>query len=143
MSIIYDALNKTKPNSDLKMHASLKPRVAVREKGKPWLFFLVAALFTLAVGLAFQHFSTPAPAKRVLTPLRARQVAMLPSARHPFSNAVASGVMLSRHERMAMINDKQYHVGDQLADMKIVAINSDAVSVQCEHGSRSIPVAGI
>lgn len=142
MSIIYDALNKTKPSTKLEMHASLKPRVAVRPKGKPWLFFVVAALFTLAVGLTFQHLSAPTPAKRALAPLRARQVAMIPTARHPFSNAVASGVMLSRHERMAMINDKQYHIGDKLADMKIVAINADAVNLKCEHGSRSIPVAG-
>lgn len=142
MSIIYDALNKTKPHPKETIHANLKPRVAVRAKGKPWLFFVVAALFTLAVGLTFQHLSAPTPAKRALAPLRARQVAMVPTARHPLSNAIASGVMLSRHERMAMINDKQYHVGDQLADMKIVAINANAVNLQCEHGARSIPVAG-
>ncbi len=142
MSIIYDALNKTKSNTKLEMHASLKPRVAVRQKGKPWLFFLAAALFTLVVGLAFQHMSTPTPAKRALTPLRARPVAMLPTARHPLSNAVATGVMLSRHERMAMINEKQYHVGDQIADMKIVAINANTVNLHCPHGSRTIPVVG-
>lgn len=143
MSIIYDALNKTKSNTKLEMHASLKPRVAVRSKGKPWLFFMAAALFTLVVGLAFQHWSAPTPAKRALTPLRARSVAMLPTAaRHPLSNAVATGVMLSRHERMAMINEKQYHVGDQIADMKIVAINANAVSLHCPHGSKTIPVVG-
>ena len=140
MSIIYEALRKTQRNREFRK-LPVRERMAVRnldslDKGLiALIFFLLLIVMYLYVPHLFRHHavqeavvkpatvaSAPAP---IVAQVEPEVAALLPVA----SNLVLNGVLLSDTEKLALINNKTYHVGDNVEGMRVLAIDFDSVKL--------------
>lgn len=130
MSIIYDALKKSQ-----KVRTT-RPTAVSRRMRRPThkqlvitlLIFSSMMLVMLLISLATQ--TKPAPkAVAVVKPVAVKP--MLASA----PRLMLDGVFLSDSEKLAMINRRAYHIGDQVYDMKVVGISLEKVTLQGKNRS--------
>lgn len=117
MSIIYDALQKTQQTREKKIASSL-----------PWvticLLIIIACLLIVVISAYYpqikKYFSF-------------QSSVALPTVRAPATyqgNLVLNGVLLSNQEKIAMINNQAFHVGDTVDGLQVVDIQSTSVKLQ-------------
>lgn len=155
MSIIYDALQKTQKNRN----KSEKPLFLKKVKVSPiWIDIGIMAIITILVVFALvaytprvtHYFKTqktqtklpdviqkPAPTAAVTpvieNPILLRQTET--QERIAFETAfknkhILNGVFLSDQDKVALIDNHSFHIGDVVDDMMIVGINVNSIKLQ-------------
>jgi type II secretory pathway component PulC len=132
VSIIYDALQKTQRN-----------RAAIRdlyqEKMSKRMQFLDVGLYVLIIGLiaavlfaylprVYKHYSVAKPPVQVEKVVAVRKASPTPV--EIKTNMVLNGVMLSDQNKIALINNQSYHLGEWVDGMQIVNIQLNQVKLQ-------------
>jgi hypothetical protein len=140
VSIIYEALRKTQRNREFRKLPT-RERFAARnldslDKGLiALIFFLVLIVVYLYLPHLFKHHAAqealikPAAVVAAATPVVAQAEPVAIVAPVVTSNLVLNGVLLSDTEKLALINNKTYHVGDNVEGMRLLAIDFDSVKL--------------
>ncbi len=133
MSIIYDALKKSQHARAAKVQVSIARKPVNRRKQIIMISLIMTCLFVIVATLTMN--GQPAIAR-----FAKNDVIIKPT---PAALAMASGprlmlegVFLSENERLAMINHRAYHEGDNINGMQVVTIAFDQVTLQ--NKSRSL-----
>ena len=130
MSIIYDALQKTQKNRITKSDIMTpKPRTNVL---KIKLILMLTSALIVTTGFyffsQFRHLSTSVtPIKKIV------QIAKTTPPQPTVENnkqLSLQGIFSSDKNKMAMINNKMYQVGDTVDEMKIISITQKGVKLQ-------------
>lgn len=147
MSIIYEALRKTQRNREVR---NMPTRERMAARNLDWLdkalvvFILLLLLVIMFLYLPhiFKHRTvqqavvTPKPITTVAAPVvQAASVnaevstgTVAPPPEVP-NNLTLNGVLLSSNEKIALINKKTFHVGDNVEGMKLIKIEFDSVEL--------------
>ena len=137
MSIIYDALKKSQ-----KIRAASKPKIAVAKrptntKQNVLLTLLIlTCIFTIIMAATMpsgklmpsltlsKHSAKTHPTVMPKKVIAAKEpVFIVPKMR-------LDGVFLSSTEKLAMIDNKSYHLGDEVKGMQLVSISLDKVKLK-------------
>jgi archaellum component FlaF (FlaF/FlaG flagellin family) len=127
-----------------------RERIAVRNLGwldKALVVFIIALLVFILI-LYWPHFTKHQTAQQAVTAapviVQAVESAPLPTTLPmnevasviPASanNLLLSGVLVSDNEKLALINKKMYHIGDNVEGLKILSIDINTVQLQDDHG---------
>jgi hypothetical protein len=132
VSIIYEALRKTQRNREFRSMPT-RERMAVRNLD--WLdrglVALILILLFIILWLYIPHMvrhHAPLPVANTAKMAVPQSVPAEEMAVEIKSgNLVLNGVLLSDNEKMALINNKTYHVGDNVEGRKVVSIEFDSV----------------
>ena len=121
MSIIYDALQKTQQNLANRHNITTQKKSNQRAQWLDICLILIIAFLFIAVAFAYYPLlkkslssTTPQPANTVATQ----------------GNYVLNGVFLSDQEKVALINNKPFHIGDTIDGLKVVAIELDSIQLK-------------
>jgi hypothetical protein len=147
VSIIYEALKKTQLNRETKRNVS-RPRRRTMPFMQDWewidvgLAALIGILLIACVSLYVVHFAhrsshsgnnhSAATSSRSTstTASMIEQTASTSSDDAPDEkDLVLNGVLLSDEEKLALINNKTFHVGDMVEGMRIVSIDFNSVKL--------------
>jgi hypothetical protein len=135
VSIIYEALKKTQRSREIKNHvarenkypARLIERLSIRTPYRVNLALggIILTLTVLVLGghvaNAFHHDA------EVVKPQSVPVATAVIEEPVPAKHMVLKGVLLSDQDKMALINNQPYHVGDVVEGMKIVSIEFNSV----------------
>jgi hypothetical protein len=144
VSIIYDALQKTQTNR------SKNPKMIVKKSPFILQWFNIGMLITIIILFSIVIYAYYPNIKKLFTPSHHVSAAVKSVPRSPViaatPNQVSStkalptqfatgtsgkitvnGVFISEQDNFALINNKEFHVGDTVEGMKIIAIQFDKV----------------
>ncbi len=137
MSIIYDALQKTQRS---RKKTVLKNRPDIFDIG------LLTVIFVLIFICLFAYFrpakgnkiKTAVPTHPLATPEVSKNAVVGKSALPQIKNQIShhddsfvfNGVYISAQNKIALINQQEYHVGDVVNGLKIIEINANSVKLQ-------------
>jgi hypothetical protein len=149
VSIIYEALRKTQRNREVR-NMPTRERIAVRNLDwldKALVVFIIT-LFVFILILYWPHFTKQRPEQQaavatpvtvqagmaapVQTVIPAKEAASVAPA--STNNLLLNGVLVSDNEKLALINKKMYHIGDNVDGLKILSIDINTVQLQDEQG---------
>lgn len=129
MSIIYDALRKTQQNFD-------SPEQFNQHNKLMWivisiLLIVILGLLSIILLPYLAHFSKKP--KPILHPelnqvASVRQILPLKEVEYK-GNLKLTGVFIADHEKIALINNQSYHLGDLVDGKKIISITLDQVKM--------------
>ena len=157
MSIIYEALKKTQHNREVKRNPArkiqrprFKMRVNIRDFDWPdvGLAALIGVLLVVSVSVytvhfarklsrhtivASNHHAVPAIVPAILKAATPAAPTEMPAETMVMgadnTDLVLNGVLLSDEEKLALINNKTFHVGDMVGGMRIVSIDFNSVKL--------------
>ena len=131
MSIIHDALKK--------VSASIAIKTEPKEDKKPIFWIPIAVLLIIICGIAFMYKNAQnLPSLPTLIKIaQPKSKPLVKSAVAITENKKASsptglsieGIVSQKGSTLALINNKIYEVGDDIADAKILAITADGVTI--------------
>lgn len=136
MSIIYEALKKSQKTraakkSMPKINMPKISRIAIRKFNRKEVILIAMIFSALFMTLFMMSAKTPPGANTMFSinqpvfkasPVVAQQAAV--------TRLKLEGVFLSDNERLAMINHRTYHEGDNINGMQIISIAFDRVTLQ-------------
>lgn len=141
MSIIYEALKKTQRNREYRSMPA-RERIAVRnldwlDKGLVGTIFLLSFIILwMYIPHMVRHHAplTAAFTAKAVTPVSQQaQAPVQQEAAIATNNLTLNGVLLSDSDKIALINNRTYHVGDNVEGLKIVSIEFDNVRLRKGH----------
>lgn len=118
MSIIYNALKKTEQTQLASNEASQENLVA-KPKARFHIKYLAALCILLMTSLFGLYLIIPSK----------KPVVVIKPIVHRISLKL-NGVFISQDEKFALINNHEYRVGEIIGDLKIIAIDMNAVTLQ-------------
>lgn len=146
MSIIYDALQKTQKTRDAQAQAAEGPASnATAHRMVRLDIVLMAIIVVMLIVEIIMHYPRshqavqpphvakaapvvqPQPQAQTQPPLDAALNTALEDYR---DNHTVNGVFMSEKDKLALIDSKPYHVGDDVDGMTIVAINMNSVKLR-------------
>jgi len=126
VSIIYNALKKTQTVQESTATTSIPTPSQPKRSHSVLLHTLgligVSILALLVSYFFMRHFHHSKP--------------VVVAEKHPV--LVLNGVMLSPQDKIAIINNREYHIGDQLAGMKIINMDMNSVVLQNKSGKYTL-----
>jgi hypothetical protein len=135
VSIIYEALRKTQRNREVR-NMPARERVAVRNLDwldKALVVFIITLLIFILIlywpHLFKQHAQQPVATAAVPVQLTAPAPTVVSVAPVTSANLTLNGVLISDNEKLALINKKTYHIGDNVEGMKIISIEINSVEL--------------
>lgn len=124
MSIIYDALQKTQQRGHgLNKPIPLKSGLKLQWQKMSFILFGLMVLLILGVILqmTWQFYSK--------SPIPASSVVKKTTHTHKL-NLQLNGIFLDSNDKLAMINNNMYSLGDSIDGLKIVSITTNRVRLQ-------------
>lgn len=133
LSIIYDALNKTQQNredTDLSESETLTKSSIPSSRRWGLLIGLISGISLILIGcmvlLGKNYYDLHRP---------------VPQSTPVISKLILNGVFLSNKNKMAMINNQAYNLGDKINGMEIVAIDFNGIKLQNDNSIVEIQTA--
>lgn len=127
MSIIYQAQNKTSSNKGRFINSTTTSHAA---KTFPWfdiaLWLLIVVLLVYISMAYFPKFKKHWVKPTVVSTIASPQIVRMNEAEYQSKHKL-TGVFLSEQEKIALINNHYYHLGDTLDGMQIVRIELNRV----------------
>ncbi len=148
MSIIFDALQKTQQKREKK--PGLDWQITTAKNTIEWVdTILLLLILSLLSVIAYHYFRTvmnhsahvvamPAVKQAISAPPVVAQAESVPAPEAMGHALVLNGVYVSNQEKLALINNQSYHLGDMVDDLKIVGIEFNRVTLQSKTGKMTL-----
>jgi len=144
VSIIYEALQKTQIEDALQHTPSSQNEMTRDDWIDVSISLIIAFLLAIIIVAHYPQFNSKSKAilevpddivKPVIKPATNPKIIAVPFDEAAYKlNHILNGVFVSDEEKIAMVNNRFFNIGDNIDGMKVISIEPDKIKLQHTHG---------